>query len=56
MFRPDTGPSPRREGLRALVRDAGVKSVEGYWSLMQHLMSPEAHASFLIFNEVSVKN
>ena len=44
------------ENMARAYAAAGVKSVEGYWSLMQHLMSPEAHASFLIFNEVSVKN
>jgi len=44
------------ENMACAYAAAGVKSVEGYWSMMQHLMSPEAHASFLIFNEVSVKN
>ena len=32
---------------------AGKASVEGYWALMQHLMSPAAHKNFLLFNEIS---
>lgn len=43
------------ENMARAYAAAGVKSVEGYWCLMQHLMSPVAHASFLIFNEVSYK-
>lgn len=35
---------------------AGATSVEGYWALMQHLMSPEAHTNFLMFNHISHEN
>jgi DNA-binding MarR family transcriptional regulator len=35
--------------------DAGQAAVEGYWTLMQHLMSPATHENFLTFNERSIK-
>lgn len=41
------------ENMARAYAAAGEKSVEGYWVLMQHLMSPGAHTNFLTFNENS---
>ena len=43
------------ENMSRAYAAAGEKSVEGYWALMQHLMSPAAHANFLMFNEATPK-
>lgn len=43
------------ENMARAYAAAGEDAVGGYWTLMQHLMSPATHENFLTFNERSIK-
>ena len=43
------------ENMARAYSAAGKTAVEGYWTLMQHLMSPTAHENFVAFNQQPLK-
>jgi DNA-binding MarR family transcriptional regulator len=43
------------ENMARAYDAAGKTAVEGYWTLMQHLMSPSAHENFTAFNQQPLK-
>ena len=43
------------ENMARAYGAAGETAVEGYWTLMQHLMSSAAHENFLMFNDRPTK-
>jgi DNA-binding MarR family transcriptional regulator len=44
------------DNMARAYADAGKIAVEGYWTLMQHLMNPAAHKNFLTFNDRPVRS